>query len=75
MALLTRQEQEEVQQQQINQFEAKWGMIFVEFVEKFGAGDLGLDSYAYEVEADFWAWEQAETLRQHYGESSEVILS
>ena len=41
-------------------------MSFDEFSEKFGSNALPVDSYAYDVESDFWAWEQAETLLQHY---------
>jgi hypothetical protein len=53
-------------QNEIDQFETKWEMSFVEFSEKFGDNDLPVDSYAYDVESDFWSWEQAETLLQHY---------
>jgi hypothetical protein len=52
--------------EEINVFEAKWKMSFVEFSEKCADGTLDSDPYAYEVESDFWAWEQAETLLQHY---------
>ena len=52
--------------QEIGAFEAKWLMPFTEFAEKFGDGDLSVDAYAYDVESDFWAWEQAETLLEHY---------
>jgi len=27
---------------------------------------LEADPYAYDVESDYWEWEAAETLRQHY---------
>jgi hypothetical protein len=53
-------------QNEIQQFEAKWDMSFAEFSEKFADNALPVDSYAYDVESDFWAWEQAETLLQHY---------
>jgi len=53
-------------QDEIAQFESKWGMSFAEFSEKFGADSLPVDSYSYEIESEFWAWEQAETLLQHY---------
>lgn len=42
-------------QNQIQEFEAKWGMPFEEFSECFVAGSLGDDSYAYDVESVFWA--------------------
>jgi hypothetical protein len=41
-------------------------MTFEEFSERCETGTLGHDPYAYEVESDFWEWEQAETLLQHY---------
>jgi len=53
-------------QNEVRQFETKWAMSFDEFSEKFGSNALPVDSYAYDVESDFWAWEQAETLLQHY---------
>jgi hypothetical protein len=53
-------------QAQIQGFEAKWEMSFDEFSERFVAGTLDGDSYAYDVESDFWAWEKAETLLRHY---------
>ena len=50
----------------IRAFESKWGMTFKAFSEHCEARTLGQDPYAYEVESDFWEWEQAETLLQHY---------
>ncbi len=47
-------------------FEAKWDMSFEAFSEKCAEGTLERDAYAYEVEKDFWDWEQAVTLKQHY---------
>ena len=55
-----------VLRQQIEVFESKWGGTFEEFSERCQAGTLGQDPYAYEVESDFWDWEKAETLLQHY---------
>jgi hypothetical protein len=52
--------------EQIQKFEMKWGMTFAEFTEQSAAGRLKEDPYAYEVESDFWDWEQAETLLAHY---------
>jgi len=52
--------------QQIGAFETKWESTFEEFSESCQAGTLGIDPYAYEVESDFWEWEKAETLLQHY---------
>jgi len=53
-------------QQQIQTFETKWGMSFPEFVERFESGSLERDAYDYEVEKDFWEWEKAVTLLEHY---------
>ncbi len=50
----------------IQAFESKWGMTFEEFAERCEEGTLDQDAYAYEVERDFWEWEAAETLLQHY---------
>ncbi len=47
-------------------FEAKWGMTFDEFAERCEEGTLEVDPYAYDVESDYWEWEAAETLLQHY---------
>lgn len=47
-------------------FEAKWGMSFDEFSRKCAEGTLPEDAYSYEVEKDFWEWEQAVTLKRHY---------
>jgi hypothetical protein len=52
--------------QRIQEFESKWGMTFDQFSERCQAENLGQDPYAYEVEHDFWEWEQAETLLRHY---------
>ena len=52
--------------EEIQAFETKWKMSFIEFSEKCTDGTLDSDPYAYDVESDFWAWERAETLLQHY---------
>ena len=52
--------------QQIRSFETKWGMSFSEFAERCESNALGRDPYDYEVEKDFWEWEQALTLLRHY---------
>jgi hypothetical protein len=53
-------------QQQIQEFESKWDMTFAEFAERCEAGALDEDSYAYDVESDYWEWEAAITLLRHY---------
>ena len=52
--------------EEIQAFETKWDMSFVELSEKCADGTLDSDPYSYDVESDFWAWERAETLLQHY---------
>jgi hypothetical protein len=53
---------------QILHFEDKWGMSFEMFANRCSSGTLGQDAYAYDVERDYWAWEEAITLRQHYAD-------
>jgi hypothetical protein len=50
----------------IQGFESKLGMTFTEFANRCEAGTLDEDPYAYDVESDYWEWEAAETLLQHY---------
>ncbi len=50
----------------IKGFQARWGMSFDSFKEKFRAGTLERDAYSLDVEQDFWQWEEAETLKGHY---------
>ncbi len=47
-------------------FEHKWGMPFEEFSRRGREGTLNHDAYSWDVEQDFWAWEQAVTLLEHY---------
>jgi len=47
-------------------FRVKWGMDLEEFKKKVEAGALIKDSYSFDVERDFWEWEEAETLKKHY---------
>jgi hypothetical protein len=41
-------------------------MPFAEFVRACRSDTLGQDIYSYDVEKDYWAWERATTLKQHY---------
>ena len=50
----------------IAHFEAKWGMSFADFADQCAEGKLEQDPHSYEVEKDFWEWEQAVTLKKHY---------
>ncbi len=45
---------------EIGLLEGRWGCPFGEFREKTER------EYSYEVEREFWEWEQMETLRAHY---------
>jgi len=50
----------------ITQFEQKWDVSFSEFTQLCREGTLDGDIYSWDVEQDFWAWEQATTLLEHY---------
>jgi hypothetical protein len=41
-------------------------MEFSVFKRRLAEDDLPDDAYSYEVEQDFWEWEEAETLKAHY---------
>lgn len=53
-------------QARIEGFESKWGMTFEQFSKRIEEGTLDQDAYDYEVESDYWDWEKAETLLEHY---------
>jgi len=53
-------------EERIAALEAKWGVSFDEFSRKCAEGTLAENTYSYEVEKDFWEWEQAVTLQRHY---------
>jgi len=55
-----------VLQNQIAQFEQKWGVSFEEFARQCRDDSLGVDPYSWEVEQDYWTWEQTVTLLDHY---------
>jgi hypothetical protein len=44
----------------IHEFEEKYSMDFVEFQDKWQAGEI-TDARSYAVEQDYWAWEAAIT--------------
>lgn len=52
--------------ERIQTFESKWGMTFEQFSKRIEEGTLDQDAYDYEVESDYWDWEKAETLLEHY---------
>ena len=52
----------------IDGFQKKWGMSFEEFKRHFKEGTLKEDAYSFDTEKDFWQWEEAETLKEHYEE-------
>ncbi|MBM3127868.1 MAG: hypothetical protein FJ009_04440 [Chloroflexi bacterium] len=52
--------------QTIKELENKWRLPFDEFAQRARTGTLGQDAYSWEVEQDFWKWEQAVTLLKHY---------
>lgn len=53
-------------QETIEGFHSKWGMNFDEFKNKLKAGTLEKNEYSFDVEQDFWRWEETETLLKHY---------
>lgn len=48
------------------EYERKWGMTFEDFMRQSQDGYLKENAYSWNVEQDFWEWEQAVTLLQHY---------
>lgn len=53
-------------EEKTGQFEEKWDMPFSTFKQRLAEDDLPGDAYEYDVEQDFWQWEEAETLKAHY---------
>ena len=53
-------------QSEIDRFEAKWGMDFARFAQARADDTLGVDPYSFPVESDFWDWEAATTLLDHF---------
>ena len=49
-----------------DRLEEKWGMEFPPFKRRLAEDDLPDSAYSYDVEQDFWTWEEAETLKAHY---------
>ena len=50
----------------IEMLQSKWGAGFEEFKERLKRGAFKKDAYSFDVEQDFWQWEEAETLKKHY---------
>ncbi len=53
-------------QETTDRLEEKWGMEFSTFKQRVADDDLPDDAYSYDVEQDFWEWEDAERLKAHY---------
>jgi hypothetical protein len=53
-------------QETTDRLEEKWGMEFSTFKQRLADDDLPDDAYSYDVEKDFWEWEEAESLKTHY---------
>jgi hypothetical protein len=47
-------------------FEIKWDVYFFQFQDKIKNKTLGVDSFSYEVECDYWEWEDTLTLMDLY---------
>jgi hypothetical protein len=52
----------------IDEFQKKWGMSFEDFKRHFKEETLKENAYSFDVEKEFWQWEEAETLKKHYDE-------
>lgn len=50
----------------VSGFQDKWGMDFEAFKRKLKHDAFNKDAYAFDIEQDFWRWEEAETLKGHY---------
>ena len=50
----------------IKGFQKKWGSTFEEFKQDIKENRLKEDAHSYNVENDFWQWEEAATLKDHY---------
>jgi len=48
------------------QFQTKWKLDFEEFKKKTKEGGLAEQPFSYDVEKDFWEWEESESLIHHY---------
>lgn len=53
-------------EQTTDRLEEKWGMDLATFKRRMADRELPGDGYAYDVEQDFWQWEEAESLKAHY---------
>jgi len=53
-------------EQLIGEFRSKWGYSFEELKVRMQKGSIDIDPYSFEAENDFWQWEEAETLKEHY---------
>ncbi len=58
-------------EQAIKAFQKKWGSTFEGFKKKIQQNQLGENPHSYNVENDFWQWEEAETLKEHYSDIKE----
>lgn len=54
--------------EKLKQFEFKWKMDFEGFTKKIKEDGLDKEAFSFDVEKDFWEWEEAETLIHHYQE-------
>ena len=52
----------------VEKFQLKWGMSFVDFKRKIKENALESETYSFDTENDFWQWEEAETLKEHYSD-------
>jgi uncharacterized protein HemX len=53
-------------QNKIDTFREKFGMNFEEFNKRAREKKLKDDIYSFEAETNYWEWEEAVTLKEHY---------
>ena len=57
-------------EEEIEEFEEKYGMSFEEFKQKWNSDEIE-DRYSYDVESDFWEWEGLVTRKKRIEEGLE----
>lgn len=59
-------------EEEIEEFEEKYGVSFEKFEEKWNSGEVE-DRNSYDVESDFWEWEGLVTRKERIEEGLEKI--
>ena len=53
-------------QHKIRKYEDKFDCSFEDFIKKAKKKSFKKEIYSFEMEKDYWEWEEAVTLRKHY---------